>query len=338
MNTVTHFSTEQVEAEQSAPFEFTGKGGEFFRIWIVNIFLTIITLGIYSAWAKVRTQNYFYGNTRLKGNTFSYLASPIAILKGRLVAVALLVAYGLVSEFYPIAGGLMSLLILALLPWLITRSLRFNAINSAYRNVRFDFHGSWSGAAMAFLVWPFIGMITLFILFPVAMKKQKEYLVSNFSYGTSSFEFNASTGAFYKTFFGAIGIFLLAGMLSALANGIGAAPAILVLALGYLVGFAWLRARLFNVVYEGSSLDQHGFEADMTSDGYAKLIIVNVVCMVLTVGLFYPFAKVRTARYTTEHLRARLSGSLDTYVASEAERVSAVGDELADAMDLEFAL
>ena len=147
----------------------------------------------------MRTHSYFYGNTRLQGNAFSYLASPIAILKGRLLALAFLVAYGLVSEFYPIAGALMSLLILALLPWLITRSLRFHAINSAYRNVRFDFHGSWPGAAMAFLVWPVIGVLTLFILFPVAMKKQNEYIVSNFSYGTTRFEFEASTGAFTAT-------------------------------------------------------------------------------------------------------------------------------------------
>ena len=40
-------------------FEFTGEGYEFFRIWIVNICLTIITLGIYSALAKVRTNRYF---------------------------------------------------------------------------------------------------------------------------------------------------------------------------------------------------------------------------------------------------------------------------------------
>ena len=37
------------------PFEFTGSGFEYFRIWIVNVLLTIVTFGIYSAWAKVRT-------------------------------------------------------------------------------------------------------------------------------------------------------------------------------------------------------------------------------------------------------------------------------------------
>jgi len=35
------------------PLEFTGKGGEYFGIWIVNLFFSVLTLGIYSAWAKV---------------------------------------------------------------------------------------------------------------------------------------------------------------------------------------------------------------------------------------------------------------------------------------------
>ena len=38
--------------------EFSGSAREYFGIWIVNLILTIITLGIYSAWAKVRRQIY----------------------------------------------------------------------------------------------------------------------------------------------------------------------------------------------------------------------------------------------------------------------------------------
>jgi uncharacterized membrane protein YjgN (DUF898 family) len=63
-------------AASSAPvlhrFEFRGSAGEFFRIWIVNVALILITLGIYSAWAKVRTRRYFYGNTFVAGNAFDY--------------------------------------------------------------------------------------------------------------------------------------------------------------------------------------------------------------------------------------------------------------------------
>src|SRR5262245_36210186 len=62
------------------PFEFRGEWREYFRIWIVNVALTVLTLGVYSAWAKVRTQRYFYGNTRVAGRAFDYQAQPLPIL------------------------------------------------------------------------------------------------------------------------------------------------------------------------------------------------------------------------------------------------------------------
>src|ERR1700676_2003878 len=72
---------------------FTGRGGEYFGIWIVNLLLTIVTLGIYSPWAKVRRLQYFYRHTELAGSGFDFHGSPIKILIGRLIALALLLAY-----------------------------------------------------------------------------------------------------------------------------------------------------------------------------------------------------------------------------------------------------
>jgi hypothetical protein len=62
-------------------FEFRGKAGEYFRIWIVNVVLSILTLGIFSAWAKVRARRYFYGNTYLNGSSFDYHADPVKNFK-----------------------------------------------------------------------------------------------------------------------------------------------------------------------------------------------------------------------------------------------------------------
>jgi uncharacterized membrane protein YjgN (DUF898 family) len=73
-------------------FVFTGRGGEYFRIWVVNLLLTVLTLGIYSAWAKVRRAKYFWQNTRLEEHVFDYHGVPLAILRGprRLVLTAYL--------------------------------------------------------------------------------------------------------------------------------------------------------------------------------------------------------------------------------------------------------
>jgi hypothetical protein len=87
-----------------AQFEFHGRAGEYFGIWIVNVLLTILTLGIYSAWAKVRRQRYFYGNTELAGSNFDYHARPVQILVGRIIVLVLLVAYNLAAGFIPVVG------------------------------------------------------------------------------------------------------------------------------------------------------------------------------------------------------------------------------------------
>ncbi|MBK87886.1 MAG: thymidylate kinase, partial [Gammaproteobacteria bacterium] len=95
MSETSDLIADETVASQTVRFHFYGQGGEFFRIWIVNLVLSILTLGVYSAWAKVRTKRYFYGSTELAGDRFDYLASPIAILKGRLIAVSFLGIYTL---------------------------------------------------------------------------------------------------------------------------------------------------------------------------------------------------------------------------------------------------
>lgn len=81
--------------------EFTGSTREYFRLWVVNLLFTLVSFGVFSAWAKVRKKKYFYGNTRLDGDSLDYFGQPLAILKGRVVAVAVLVVYAFATEIYP---------------------------------------------------------------------------------------------------------------------------------------------------------------------------------------------------------------------------------------------
>jgi uncharacterized membrane protein YjgN (DUF898 family) len=168
---------------QEVRFSFHGDGGEFFRIWIVNLVLSILTLGIYSAWAKVRTKRYFYGNTELAGDRFDYLASPIAILKGRIIAVALLGIYTVLSVFFVPVSYLVLALLLLVMPYVVMRSIRFNAVMSSWRGVRFGFGGDIIGAYKAVLLWPLFGFLTLGLGMPYAWYKQNQYLYNNYAYG-----------------------------------------------------------------------------------------------------------------------------------------------------------
>ena len=147
---------------ETYPFRFTGTTGGFFSIWIVNLFLTIITLGIYSPWAKVRKKRYFYGHTWIADANFEYHGNPIAILKGRIIAVAAFASYSAVGHFMPQVAAAMALLLFAAAPWFIARSMAFNAFNSSYRNIRFRFHATYTDVLKA--IWP-IALVLVFSIF-----------------------------------------------------------------------------------------------------------------------------------------------------------------------------
>jgi uncharacterized membrane protein YjgN (DUF898 family) len=120
---------------------FTGDGGEYFKIWAVNLALTILTLGIFSAWAKVRRLRYFYANTSLNGSTLDFHGAPGAILRGRIIALLVLIGYTQAPKISPVLYGAVALFILAVFPWLFWRSLRFRLGNTSFRGARFNFIG-----------------------------------------------------------------------------------------------------------------------------------------------------------------------------------------------------
>ncbi|WNJ96247.1 YjgN family protein [Vibrio ruber] len=133
------------------PLRFNGRTGEFFGIWIVNILLSVVTLGIYSAWAKVRTKRYFYGNTYLAKDNFEYHGTPKQILKGRAVAMLCLLIWVMLSSVSEVASGLLLILFYLVLPWMVWSNVRFDAAMTSYRNTHFAFAGSLKQAYLTFM-------------------------------------------------------------------------------------------------------------------------------------------------------------------------------------------
>jgi uncharacterized membrane protein YjgN (DUF898 family) len=323
---------------QTLDFEFTGDGQEYFKIWIVNLLLTIVTLGIYSAWAKVRSHRYFYGNTRLDGSGFEYLASPIAILKGRLIALAFLVILALSNEFMPLLGLALSLALVALLPWIAVRALAFRAHNSAWRNIRFGFSAHTMDAAKAFVLWPLAGVLTLGILMPLAVYRQKRFIVEHSRFGGTPFAFHGEPREFYRIFLGAVGILLGGGIVVALVSGVLPLLALPGMLAVYLVAFSFFNVGMTNAVYNATSLGEHALGAAYEVSSYAKLYLVNGIGMLLTLGLFYPWAKVRIAQYAAAHKQFFAAGDLDRFVAQAGQEVRATGEEVGEMLGVDFGL
>jgi uncharacterized membrane protein YjgN (DUF898 family) len=126
------------------PLEFTGSGGEYFRVWIVNLLLSIVTLGFYTPLARRRTAQYFYGHTLLAGSPLEFTAQTRRMLVGFVLFALLYGAFKLASntgQDRVVAVMLLGGALLAPYFWGSAMRFRFNA--TRWRGVRLQFTASW---------------------------------------------------------------------------------------------------------------------------------------------------------------------------------------------------
>lgn len=149
---------------QRHPVLFHGRAGEYFSIWLVNALLTMVTLGIYSAWATVRRRRYFYGNTEIAGDRFDYHARPINLLIGRIIVFIGLLLFFIISSVSSALTLLAMLAFLALIPWIVIRSWRYNALMSSFRGVRFNYHCRIGRAYWTMYLAPVLMILALLLV------------------------------------------------------------------------------------------------------------------------------------------------------------------------------
>ncbi|MBA2549364.1 MAG: DUF898 domain-containing protein [Burkholderiaceae bacterium] len=363
------------------PVRFLGSGSEYFRIWIVNLLLTILTLGIYSAWAKVRRLKYMYRNTQIDGTSFDYHGSPIAILKGRLIALVLLVAYNYSFQL-SLTAGLVTIAVLAIIfPWLIRQSLRFRLRYSSYRGIRFRFAGTvgelyWIAAPLLIAILPGVigmafvreigeppnwslyamgGILTLyFALLPYLHFRFKRYQHGNSFFGSTPVSFTATAGDFYAVY----GIVLLIALaIAVIVGAVGFAAgyslwggdgeaayvvfmaALLLFYALFLIVFAAFIVLLQNRIWNNTVLGEVKFRSLARIGPMTRIYFVNIVLLILTLGLFTPFAVIRTFRYRLESVTAVTAAGMDHFLSDvSAEEVNAAGEGAADLFDIDIGL
>ena len=277
---------------------FSGKGGEFFGIWIVNILLSICTLGVYSAWAKVRTTNYFYGNTKLGGSPFVYTANPISILKGRLIAFLLLLSYSLLSQYSPELSIGLIILIALLLPVVIVRALKFRFQNTEFRGLSFNFKGKVSEAYKIFLGGYILAMISLGILFPWWEKRRKEFMLKIYDSVSQNF---LQSLCFFTDRSNDHCVFIF-WIVSFIFFGATFGPVIvfLIYPIVGILGAYWF-SKITNHIFENTQLDGVRFKSELDTFELLRLWIVNILLLVFTFGLATPWVMVRNARYNFQN-------------------------------------
>ncbi len=327
---------------------FTGTAAEYFRIWIVNVCLTLFTLGIFSAWAKVRKKRYFYSHTLLDETPFQYLGQPIPILKGRLIAAALLATWytatHYVVELLPVV--LAAAFILA--PWVAVRSAAFNARYSAFRNITFHFSGSYWNAAKVIYGWAIVSVITFGIGFSWWQQRIKHFMVTQTSYGDVSGQLSATGGQFFRTYF-------IAGLVFGLGAGVigGVSAALfgsrfdkssvivaitLIMYAVYVAAYAYIRARVTNLVWNHTQLGWLRFRSHLGARRLLQLYTTNALAILASAGLLIPWATIRMLKYRAAHLSIATQSDLREFHGGGASTVQAAGAEVGDLFDFDMSV
>jgi uncharacterized membrane protein YjgN (DUF898 family) len=358
-------------APKAYPFTFTGGTKEYFRIWIVNLFLSVITIGLYSPWAKVRKNRYIYANTWVANANFEYHGNPVAILKGRLIAVAALIAYNLGGHYLPKLGTAIFIAILVAAPWLVVRSMQFNAVNTSYRNLRFHFHGKYLDGLkiiapillapiLVFILPPvdanadptsrtlwmsaLLPAVPVLLFYPYVMCKLRRFQVSNLAYGTQPFTIDIGLTMFYMIYLVA-GLLFIVGIVVVGITAIAAAfwkAAIVIPLFAYLlviaVIFAYTRSQVTNKTFNASRLGQASFVSEISFIKLGWIYFINVFAITLTCGMLVPWAVMRVAKYRAECLRIESEADFESFLADVSRPVTATGDQLGEFFDMDLSL
>lgn len=151
----------------SHSFVFHGTGERYFLICVVNVLLTIITLGIYLPWALMKCKRYLYANMEVNGQRFSY-----GITGGNVLLVVLFCFFYFailmtVSADMPLIGCVLTLSLLVLLIFMAAKGLRYQALMTSLNGVRFSFNCSMKGFWWVTFFLPILmalGMGTVFFI------------------------------------------------------------------------------------------------------------------------------------------------------------------------------
>ena len=357
---------ENATPRTTQPLRFHGSGSEYFGIWIVNLALTILTAGIFYAWAQVRSRRYFYTSTTLDGQSFNYTARGFPVFIGYLIIFTGAMIYNALAVAESFFIFPVILIFFVLWPWMYYKAIRFRFHNSTYRGIRFRFEGTVGKSYVINLAWMLLVIVTGGLLYPFVEYRRKQYLINNLNFGNTPFHFKGELGPFFVYYLIAyaciiaiyIGLFVVImvvmGISVAASSGEpkldpdNLSPMLIVgMVVGYLLilllGVAtqqFLTVKVMNYCLNQTEMENGLIiKADLSFWELLKIRLSNIFLIMITLGLYTPWARVKRHQYVVDHIMIHYDqGSLEQVIAGSAIEQNAIGDAASDFFDFDIGL
>ena len=185
---------------------FQGKGSELFWVYVRNFLFTLLTLGIYSFWAKVRVREYLWSRTRLWGEPFEYTGTGKELFISFLIVMPVFMLFAFlyhqIAEINPVLALAISIpLFTFIINFAIYRTLRYRLTRTKWRGIR----GNLAGSAVTFAgmatLYMLLGLVTLGLLMPWAITRTTSYHMNNTYFGDQRIRFTGKARGLYRHYF-----------------------------------------------------------------------------------------------------------------------------------------
>ena len=316
-------STEAATTSSKMRLRHHGEGGELFAIFIVNLFLKIVTLGIYHFWAKTRIRRYLWTHASFDGERFEYTGRGLELFLGFLKAMGVLILIvlgflGLSAALAMIDRSLVSvamLLISATFFYLIGVGIygarRYMLSRTRWRSIRFAQTGSPFTYAKKMFGYTLLTGLTLGLYMPFMKNHLTSHMLNHMRFGNERVEYDGKGRDLFPRF-------LVTYLLT-------------IPTLGLI--WIWYSAAEARYYAEHTRFQQLRFRLTFTGSQLLWLYLGNLLLLVVTLGLAFPWVILRVTRFTFSHLE--VSGQLDyAAIAQSAEKAPATGEGLVEAFDM----
>jgi uncharacterized membrane protein YjgN (DUF898 family) len=244
---------------------------------------------------------------------------------------------------------------LAAFPWLLTRSFAFRLHNSSWRGIRFRFHGAVAQTTKVLYGYGILVPLSLGICYPLLYQKIRVFLYDHMAFGQTRARLGLSAGPVYSIFIRTAGvglvvliasIFILTIIFTIDRTAFGSAADLrggkflLILALLYgsffFIAYPFFQSRMTNLLWNNIRLGSAAFKSTQGVLKLAGILAGNAILTLATLGFYWPWASVKLARYRAETMTLVAQQRLDDFMADAADDVTAAGDEVMSAFDVDI--
>lgn len=304
-------------------FQFDGKGTELFLLMLVNYILTILTLGIFSFWGRTRTRKYLWSHLTFMDDRLEYTGTGRELFVSYIKVIACFLIFGLGLELLRkyLSGPihLLSNVVIYGITFLLIGFAQYSGRNyrlarTRWRGIRMGMTNARKEYMKTYVIYTLLMPLTLGLIAPVRWIKLRSILVNNTRIGNQQLIYTGDVREIYGKYI--LNIFLM------------------IITFG-IYGF-WHKAWQIRYDYANTHLGEVRIKSILQGSDLLLVTLAAIFLVLFTFGLAIPWALRLWVETQTDTLAVIGDIPLHEIAQVQGDASSALGEEVAEFLDVDF--